>query len=93
MTWKFVCTGTPISFHFTLSHVASVTDAGGMTMAKFSLLYTDVSNLEPDTLSDNLDHILDDILELQTKMDDLHDKYKTLLAAAKKAVDELDEVI
>jgi hypothetical protein len=74
--------------------VASVTDAGGITMAKFSLLYTDVANLgEGDVTPQMVDSILDDILELQTKMDDLHDKYKTLLAAAKKAVDELDEVI
>lgn len=60
-------------------------------MAKFSLLYTDVSNLDVD--AEKLDEILDDILELQTKMDELHDKYQELLAACRKANEALDGVI
>jgi len=59
-------------------------------MAKFSLLYTDVSNLNADNVLNNLDDLLDDILELQTKMDELQDKYNDLLAACKKANEELE---
>ena len=61
-------------------------------MAKFTLLYNDVRDLADleDVTSEKLDEILDDILELQAKMDELSDKYMDLLDACKMAISVLD---
>jgi hypothetical protein len=62
-------------------------------MAKFSILYSDVSNLNHANVLEHLDSILDDILELHAQMDTLQDKYNELLEACRKANRELDGVI